>query len=138
MMRTPQNWMVDLMITEEEQIFELLEYTTDISSQFIKLMHQAGADMVSNGDSPAGPEMISPEMYKKFAQPYEKKIVDVAHKLGLPYGLHICGNTDSILEPMLTTGADMIELDYKTDIRKFMTHIMTKLHSVAILIPVEF
>lgn len=118
MMRTPQNWMVDLMITEEEQIFELLEYTTDISSQFIKLMHQTGADMVSNGDSPAGPEMISPEMYKKFAQPYEKKVVDVAHKLGVPYGLHICGNTESILEPMLATGADMIELDYKTDISK--------------------
>jgi len=118
MMRNAQNWMLDLMMTNEEQIFELLAYCTDVSSQFIRLMAQTGADMVSNGDSPAGPEMISPEMYEKFALPYEKKLAEVAHELGLPYGLHICGDTEVILEPMLRTDADMIELDYKTDVNK--------------------
>ena len=32
--------------------------------------------------------------------------------------LHICGNTDLILDRMVTTGADSLELDYKTDIHK--------------------
>ncbi|MCF6270844.1 MAG: uroporphyrinogen decarboxylase family protein [Melioribacteraceae bacterium] len=118
MMRNAQNWMLDLMMAEENQIFELLEYAADTSSQFIKLMAQTGVDMVSNGDSPAGPEMISPEMYEKFALPYEKKMADTAHEFGLPYGLHICGDTESILSSMLKTGADMIELDYKADVKK--------------------
>ena len=30
--------------------------------------------------------------------------------------LHICGKTDRILEDMLSTGADGLELDYKTDV----------------------
>jgi uroporphyrinogen-III decarboxylase len=62
--------------------------------------------------------MISAEFYMKFALPYEKKIVEVAHNSGKPYALHICGNTESILAHMLLTGADAFELDYKTDIGK--------------------
>ncbi len=124
MMRGMQNWMLDLMMGEEELIFTLLEYCTDATSQFIKLMAQTGCDMLSNGDSPAGPELISPEMYVKFALPFEKKVVDVAHSCGLPYTLHICGNTDTILDNMLLTGSDAFELDYKTDIQK----IYSKFH----------
>ncbi len=118
MMRGAQTWMIDLMIGDEEHVSLLLEYCTDASTQFINLMSQTGCDMVSNGDSPAGPEMISAEMYLKYAMPYEKKIIDTAHKAGKEYALHICGNTDVILEYMLKTRADAFELDYKTDIAK--------------------
>ena len=118
MMRGAQNWMLDLMLGTDEQLEVLLEYCTDACSQFIRLMAQTGCDMVSNGDSPAGPEMISPEMYLKFAFPYEKKIVETSHQSGVAYALHICGNTDVILENMLLTNADAFELDYKTDITK--------------------
>jgi uroporphyrinogen decarboxylase len=126
MMRGAQNWMLDLMMGSDEQIESILNYCTDASSQFIKLMAQTGCDMVSNGDSPAGPEMISPEMYLKLAMPYEKIIVDIAHKAGVAYTLHICGNTDLILEHMLLTGADAFELDYKTDITKIYNTIQNK------------
>ncbi len=118
MMRGAQEWMVDLMTADEEIIFSLLEYCSDVTCQFIRLMAQTGCHMVSNGDSPAGPEMISPDIYEKFALPFEKRVVDVAHSTGLPYALHICGNTDLILDKMLLTGADAYELDYKTDIQK--------------------
>ena len=130
MMRGAQNWMIDLMMGEEEHIKQLLEYCTDASSQFIRLMAQTGCDMVSNGDSPAGPDMISPEMYLQYAFPYEKRVVEVAHSLGLPYALHICGNTDVILDQMLATGSDAFELDYKTDILK----IYNKYHDRATFI----
>ena len=118
MMRGAQTWMLDLMMGEEELITMLLEYCTDVTSQFVKLMAQTGCSMVSNGDSPAGPDMISAEMYMKYALPYEKRVVDEAHKAGTAYLIHICGNTDIILEHMLMTGADAFELDYKTDIHK--------------------
>ena len=110
--------MLDLMTGNEEHVSLLLEFCTDATSQLIKLMSQTGCDMVSNGDCPAGPEMISPEMYLKYAFPYEKKIAEAAHNAGNPYALHICGNTDAILEHMVKTGSDAIELDYKTDITR--------------------
>jgi MtaA/CmuA family methyltransferase len=115
MMRTPEQWMMDLL-TDEDNVFALLEYCTAVTCQFIRLMAATGCHMVSNGDSPAGPEMISPAMYRRFALPFEKRVVERAHALGLPYTLHICGKTDVILMDMLATGADCFELDYKTDL----------------------
>jgi len=44
--------------------------------------------------------------------------VDEAHRLGLAYTLHICGDAEVILEDMVRTGADALELDYLTDIQK--------------------
>ena len=116
MMRSPQEWLMDLM-TEPEKPSRLLKYCTGITCQFIELMAATGCDMVSNGDSTAGPEMISPEMYRQFALPYEQKVIKKAHDLGVAYTLHICGNTDVILADMLESGADAIELDYKTNIK---------------------
>ncbi len=117
MVRTPANFMLDLMLDEENAV-TLLKYCTEITRQMIRLMSSTGADMVSNGDSPAGPDMISPEMYRKFAFPYEKEIVEEAHACNKPYLLHICGNTDLILDDMVDLGLDALELDYKTSIHK--------------------
>jgi uroporphyrinogen decarboxylase len=118
MMRGSQEWMLDLLMAEPGIINELLEYCTEIGIQFIRLMAQTGCDMVSNGDSPAGPEMVSPEIYETFALPYEKRLVEEAHKNKMPYTIHICGNTETILDLMLQTDADAFELDYKTDVQK--------------------
>ena len=117
MMRSPEEWMMDLLINDE-YVIKLLDYCADISGQFIRLMAETGVNMVSNGDSPAGPDMISPEMYRKYALPYERRMVEIAHELKLPYLLHICGNTNAILQDMIKTGANALELDYKTDIGK--------------------
>lgn len=116
MMRSTQEWMLDLTDPENHpRIHKLLEFCTDVGCQFIELMVDTGAHMVSSGDSPAGPEMISPAMYKEFAWPYEQKLVAKAHELETPYLLHICGNTDPILRAMVSTGADCLEVDQKTD-----------------------
>lgn len=118
MIRGVENMMMDLCLEDEKRVFALLDYCNEATTQFIGMMKEAGADMVSNGDSPAGPSMLSPAMYEKFALPYEKKVCEYAHQLNIPYMLHICGDTDIILDKMVMSGADSLELDYKTDIRK--------------------
>jgi len=118
MMRGPEAWMMDLVDPDNrENIDRLLEYCAEATTQFLRLMAQTGAHMLSNGDSPAGPSMISPRMYREFALPYEKRMADVAHATGLPYIMHICGDTGLILDDIVDGGADGLELDYKTDIR---------------------
>ena len=116
MIRTPQEWMMDLMGEDAgESIFKLLDYALDACSQFVRLVGDTGVHMISHGDSPAGPEMISPPMYRKYALPYQKRIADLAHELDKSYLLHVCGSTEAILDDMLDSGADAFELDYKTD-----------------------
>ncbi len=115
-MRGSANWMMDLMEpAQHEDALRLLEYCTAAAIQFMRLMASAGAHMISNGDSPAGPSVVSPRLYLTFAHPYEKRLAEASHSLGLPYALHICGKTEPILEQMVATGADVLEMDHKTD-----------------------
>ncbi len=119
MVRGAVPWMLDLCDQSRRgSIFALLNWCTERTCSFVRLMAEAGAHMTSNGDSPAGPDLIPPAMYRTFALPYEKRVVACAHELGLPYVLHICGNALPILEAMVSTGADGLELDQKTDTRE--------------------
>lgn len=111
--RSPENFMMDLVL-DEERALKLIGYASSFTVQYIKLMAETGADMVSTGDSPAGPSMISPAMYEKFALPYEKKVLETAQACGVPYLLHICGNTELILTRIGSLGLDAVELDFKT------------------------
>jgi uroporphyrinogen decarboxylase len=116
MMRGAADWMMDLMDEDNRERAErLLDHCAAAALQFVRLMASTGAHMVSSGDSPAGPDLVSPRIYRTFALPWEKRLADEAHRLGLPYALHVCGKTDRILDDMVATGADALELDYKTD-----------------------
>jgi uroporphyrinogen decarboxylase len=118
MVRGSAEWMMDLYTADEDDKTGLLTYCTEATTRFVQLMAETGCDMLSNGDSPAGPDLIPPELYRQYAFPYEKLVIEESHRLGLPYTLHICGNAELILEDMIATGADALELDYKTDIRR--------------------
>jgi uroporphyrinogen decarboxylase len=109
-MRGLDNWVMDIAGQEDDELVHaLLEYCTGITCQFLKLMAKTGCHMLSNGDSPAGPDLLSPRYYAPFALPYEKRVADCSHELGLPYILHICGKTDRILNQMLEIGARYLQ-----------------------------
>ena len=117
-MRGMDHWLMDVAGRENDELaHKLLDYCTGITNQFLTLMAKSGCHMLSNGDSPAGPDVLSPKLYAEFALPYEKRVADCSHELGLPYLLHICGKTDRILAPMLEIGADALEIDYKTNMQ---------------------
>jgi len=118
LMRGLDLWLMDVASGEQvELVHALLGYCTDLTCQFLKLMAKTGAHMLSNGDSPAGPDMLSPRLYGTYALPYEQKVAACSHQLGLPYLLHICGKTDRILKQMLQIGADALEIDFKTSLQ---------------------
>jgi uroporphyrinogen decarboxylase len=118
LMRSPAEWLMDLLDeNQSDDVDRLLCHCAEACSQFLRLMAASGADMLSNGDSPASPDLISPAMYRTYAQPWERQLAGLAHALDKPYLLHICGNTTLILDDMLATGSEVLELDYKTDVR---------------------
>lgn len=103
---------------EEEAIHRLLDICTRAGALCCKAMLDAGAHCTSIGDSTAGPDVISPAMYERFAFPYEKALIDLVHRHGGRIALHICGNATRIIPKMVETGADILELDQKTDLKK--------------------
>jgi uroporphyrinogen decarboxylase len=116
LIRGMDKWMIDLLDPDREELIHLLlAHSAEITSQFLRAMAGTGAHMLSNGNSGAGPNLISPALYRKFAFPYDRQIAQVAHDCGLPHVLHICGNTVAILPDMIATGSDGLDLDYTTD-----------------------
>lgn len=117
-MRGLDQWLMDVASQDNEELVHgLLEYCTGITCQLLRLMAKTGAHMLSNGDSPAGPDMLSPRFYSTYALPYEQRVAACSHELGLPYLLHICGKTDRILQQMMEIGADALEIDFKTNLQ---------------------
>ncbi len=118
LIRGLDGWMTDLAEGDEPAITRLLAYAAGVTSRFLRLMADAGADVLSNGDSPAGTELISPVMHRRFAHPSEREMAGLSHALGRPYILHICGRVDPLLADMAATGADGLEVDQRTDARR--------------------
>jgi MtaA/CmuA family methyltransferase len=116
-MRGLDQWVMDVAAHEDEElVHKLLDYCTEIDCQSLRLMAKSGAGMLDHGDSPAGPDLLSPRFYGTYALPYEQRVAAYAHQQGLPYLVHICGKTDRILTQMAEIGSDAVEIDYKTNI----------------------
>lgn len=71
-------------------------------------MIKAGADVVVIEDMMASLDMISPDIYRKLVQPYEKKLVEV---LSVPTIIHICGKLDRIILDIAKTGCAAISVE---------------------------
>ena len=54
-------------------------------------------------------------MYMKFSQPFEKRYKDDLGREGI-LSLHICGRSNKIIEGMVTTGCEVLELDHHNDL----------------------
>ena len=96
-----------------EWLTELLELCATLAIRFAQAQVKAGAAIIGLGDAAAS--QVSPEMYRKFALPYEQRIFKAVHELGAVARLHICGNTSRILGDMVESGADIIDVDWMVD-----------------------
>jgi MtaA/CmuA family methyltransferase len=111
--------MLDLLkdlILRPDWVEDLLEQVVMLEIDFAKAQVEAGADIIGLGDAVAS--QISPRMYRKFALPYEQRIFEAVHQAGAVTRLHICGNTTHILEAMIASGADIIDIDWMVDINQ--------------------
>jgi uroporphyrinogen decarboxylase len=111
----------------EKELHALMELATQALVQFSNKMAEAGADVVVCGDSLASLDMISPEIYKKYVFPYESKYFEqmrpiMKEKSGFSL-LHVCGNNDRVVDLYGETGADIIEVDYKSNLQLWKQRI---------------
>ena len=111
-LRNINNMMLDL-IEHPAWAEELLEICTEVEIAFARAQVEAGADIIGLGDAVAS--LISPKMYRRFALPYEQRIFATVHEMGALCRLHICGNTNKIVDAMVESGADIIDLDHMVD-----------------------
>ena len=94
----------------------LMERCAEYTVAYACALAEAGADMLSGGASPAA--LLGPKLYRELALPFEQRaIAQIKARTGLPVSLHMCGNATPILADMAKSGADVLELDQRTDMR---------------------
>ncbi len=112
----PQDFLIALLDPDKEElVHRLLEYTYEQVLVYARALIEAGAHLTMMGESISGPDVCSPRVYKKFAFPYQKRLIETLRAEGKEIGLHICGNATKIIEPMTATGAIFLQVDYKID-----------------------
>ena len=115
-LRGINDFLADVACEDPEVIHEMLRIVNEQAIRFAVEQVKAGADIVGIGD--AATSLISPDMYREFALPYQKAIVEAVHAAGGRTKLHICGNTTAVLPYMIETGTDVVDLDWMVDLRR--------------------
>lgn len=114
------------MEEDEEQsrrILRLIEVLYESHYRYCEACVRAGASIVQSADSLASLDITSPEIYKKYAFPFEKRFFERIGKLKGDYEflslLHICGDNTAVAELLFETGCDILEVDYKVDLARY-------------------
>jgi uroporphyrinogen decarboxylase len=102
-----------MMFTNPELFHELMEKITTTTSKYLLAQAEAGAQALQLFDSWAG--ILAPMDFEKFALPYAKKIIDELKGTGLPL-IYFANNGATLLDLSVSSGADVIGLDWRINI----------------------
>jgi uroporphyrinogen decarboxylase len=113
-LRGYEQFIVDLAQEQEpEAIARLLAFCVQVQRRYMLALKDAGAHGTSMGEM--GVDIIGPRLHRAFAHPYDRQVISGIGTPDFPIALHICGDATRILPEMIATGAQILELDYKTD-----------------------
>lgn len=109
MLSDPNTFLIET-IREPNHIKKIMEKSLQAAIEFSYEIIDAGALPIIV-DPLASSSVVSPRAYKNFALPYERALIDFLHRYDLDVILHICGETEPILDLLLETGADLVSID---------------------------
>jgi [methyl-Co(III) methanol-specific corrinoid protein]:coenzyme M methyltransferase len=98
---------------KKELVSKVLDKLADVLIEVIRLYKTAGADYITVREMGAGPDILSPRIFESLVQPHLKRIfADIES----PKILHICGDTNEIVEQMALCGSDALSVEKKNDV----------------------
>lgn len=94
-------------------INSVLTKLADTLTEIANLYLSAGADYITVREMGATSDVISPRMFERLIVPHLQRVFGA---IPAPTVLHICGDTNPIVELMAQAGADAISVDQKNDL----------------------
>ncbi len=112
-LRGVENALID-SIRAPDLFGRVLDFTADVSLRMGLGFLDSGAHAVVLGEATCSPSFISPETYRRLVLERHRRVVTELRRAGWEVaGLHICGNLLPILEDVLSTGANLIDIDHQ-------------------------
>jgi MtaA/CmuA family methyltransferase len=97
-----------------EMVTKAMEKTSELIIRMSKILFDAGADYVNVREMGAGPDILSPRIFQSLIYPHLEHIFA---EVASPNVLHICGDTNPIIDQMGACGADCISVEEKNDLK---------------------
>jgi uroporphyrinogen decarboxylase len=98
------------VIAAPDRARRFLDLAFDNQVRFAAAIVRAGG-IPFIGDPVASGSLIGPDVFRRFAGPYLRRLVDSVHALGVSCGLHVCGRTLDVLPDLVGTGADILSIE---------------------------
>lgn len=98
---------------KKDLVGKLLDQLAGVLIQIINIYRGAGADYITVREMGAGPDILSPRMFESLIRPPLRRIFD---EIESPKVLHICGDTNAIIDQMVLCGADALSVEKKNNV----------------------
>jgi [methyl-Co(III) methanol-specific corrinoid protein]:coenzyme M methyltransferase len=98
---------------KKDLVGKLLDQLAGVLIQIINIYRRAGADYITVREMGAGPDILSPRMFESLIRPPLRRIFD---EIESPKVLHICGDTNAIIDQMVLCGADALSVEKKNNV----------------------
>lgn len=102
-----------LMFTQPELFHQLMDKITQTTILYLREQAKAGAQSLQLFDSWAG--VLAPTDFRTFALPYVQQILSSLKEFDIPL-IYFANNGATLLEDSITSGADVIGLDWRINI----------------------
>lgn len=102
------------LFKDKGKVAEVLEVAKQAAIAAANWAFDKGVDYYVFAEPTSGPALMSPRMYKQFVLPMEQEIMEAVKG---PVCLHVCGNTDLIIDMMCDTGAKAISIEELADMK---------------------
>ncbi len=119
-----------------EKLHQLIRFCTDGLKMIYREFIKAGC-MILLCDPIASGTILSRKQYLEFVLPYTIELMKSIHDDGGMVCYHICGDTTSIVEDMVTSGCDMLSIDNRVDLARTKERVGDKVPILGNVDPVE-
>lgn len=109
------------ILTEPEKMHLLLQKCMQFLTEYAIVLKASGANGLIIAEPAAG--LLSPQQCHEFSSDYVRKIVAAVQDDFFMVVLHNCGNTESLVESMVSTGAMGLHFGNSVDMLKIMPQI---------------
>src|SRR5271157_1704590 len=115
--------MMRAVLKNRPLVEKLLDKVAQLLSQFGQAVGEIGADGLIIADPVGSSTMVSAIIYEELVLPHLKRFIK---SLRIPVILHVCGDTEPILDMMADTGARILSLDQCMDLARAKERVAGK------------
>ena len=97
------------------EMCDILEFCAEVTILYGKAMAQTGCHGLQFGESTAA--LLGRNRYRDVVWPYDCRVIEALRQTGAYVFLHVCGDSTSVFDLLVQSGAHCIEFDSQVDPR---------------------